>query len=266
MFTPVDDCHCDDIAKGKSRDLVGGPSSADAVSGPTFRVGSGAMLQQLLDASCRIAQLASRNAFLMIVVQLFHSWTILPCLTQWKRFHKYRIAVLTVFFFSSILLMTTTRQTQTWTSIQKTFRQTSTQSSDSRRELRADFMTPQRARSVINTEVSSPYEMPASGAGPVSGSDPRGSLEVKASGAGPVSGSDPRFPSWDRLRWLLEIAGLSTLILMMPQRRGQSARVPDPPSYDPANERTGHSDSTLRSLWCGESSLWIWTLDSNVQQ
>jgi len=206
MFTPVDDCHCDDIAKGKSCDLVGGPSSADVVSGPTFRVGSGAMLQLLLDASCRIAQLASRNAFMTMVIQVFHSWTILPCLTQWKRFHKYRIAVLAVFFFSSILLMTTTRQTQTWTPIQKTFRQTSTQSSDSRRELRADFMTPQRARSVINTEVSSPYEMPASGAGPVSGSDPRGSLEVEASGAGPVSGSDPRFPSWDRLRWLLEIA------------------------------------------------------------
>ena len=199
MFTPVDDCHCDDIAKGKSRDLVGGPSSADAVSGPTFRVGSGAMLQQLLDASCRIAQLASRNAFVKIVVQLFHSWTILPCLKLWKRFHKYRIAVLAVFVCSSLFLMTTTRQTKTWTPTQQTFRQTSTQSSDSRRELRADFMTPQRARSVINTEVSSPYEMPASGAGPVSGSDPRGSLEEKASGAGPVSGSDPRIPSWVRL-------------------------------------------------------------------
>jgi len=196
MFTTDDVYHCDDIAKGKSRDRSSGPSSADLVSGPTFRVGSGAMLQQLLDASCcKIAQLASRDVFAEIVVQ-FHLWMSLPCSTQWKRFLRYRWTALTLLVCLPLLLVTTFGQWQPWTPTQ-TFRQPSLHSSDSRRKLRADFMTPQTSSNIINTEVSNPKEMPASGAGPVSGSEPRGSPEVKASGAGPASGSDPRGPAAD---------------------------------------------------------------------
>ena len=160
----MDRSHCVEKAKAAASFQVRGPSSSDTGSGPTFRVGSGAMLQQLLDASrCKIAQLASRDVFAEIVVQ-FHLWMSLPCSTQWKRFLRYRWTALTLLVCLPLLLVTTFGQWQPWTPTQ-TFRQPSLHSSDSRRKLRADFMTPQTSSNIINTEVSNPMEMPASGAG-----------------------------------------------------------------------------------------------------
>ena len=139
------DSHCVEKAKAAVSFQVGGPSSSGTGSGPTFRVGSGAMLQQLLDASrCKIAQLASRDVFAEIVVQ-FHLRMSLPCSTHWKRFLRYRLTALTLLVCLPLFLVTTYGQWQLWTPTQ-TFRQPSLHSSDSRRKLRADFMTPQTSR------------------------------------------------------------------------------------------------------------------------